>query len=171
MTIRKAKKSDAVSIARIHVDTWRVAYAGIIPEGYLSNLSMESHEQRWARVLSKSTNGTLVAVMPDGQVVGWASFGLSRNSDGEGVGELYAIYLDVDYWGKGMGRQLMDNALSHLHGDGFAIVTLWVLQENSRARTFYEKVGFAPDGTSKVIEIDGKILTELRYRKTAQQDV
>lgn len=63
----------------------------------------------------------------------------------------------------------MDDAVSLLHYDGFTSITLWVLQENSRTRAFYEQAGFSHDGTAKVIEIDGKELVELRYRKAAQQ--
>lgn len=63
----------------------------------------------------------------------------------------------------------MNDALSLLENEGFISITLWVLQENKRTRLFYEKAGLSPDGTSKVIEIDGKELTELRYRKAAQQ--
>lgn len=168
MTIRTATESDAAEIARIHVDTWRVAYAGIVPDSHLSRLSKKGREKRWARTLSVSTKETRLAVAPDGQVVGWSSFGPSRDNDGQGAGELYAIYLDHSHWGKGIGRELMDDAVSHLNDDGFASITLWVLQENTQARTFYEKAGFNPDGVSKVIEIDGKKLAELRYRKAAQ---
>lgn len=169
MNVRTANESDAADIARIHVDTWRVAYVGIVPDSHLSRLSKAAREKRWAETLSKSTKGTRVAVGPDGQVVGWTSFGPSRDSDGQDIGELYAIYLDHSHWGEGIGRELIDDAVSLLHDDGFTSITLWVLQENSRTRAFYEKAGFSHDGASKVIEIDGKELVELRYRKAAQQ--
>lgn len=170
MNIRQATESDAADIARIHVDTWRVAYAGIVPESHLSNLSVNDCKQKWAKTLSKSANGTRVAVMPDGQTVGWTSFGPSRDSDRQGICELYAIYLDNSHWGQGIGRKLMEDAVSLLRDNGFTTITLWVLQENMRARAFYEKFGFGHDGTAKAINIDGKKLIEIRCRKPAQQD-
>ncbi len=168
MIIRTATTSDAAAIARIHVDTWRVAYAQIVPEGYLARLSARDREKSWASALSQSNAGTRVAVTPDGLVVGWTSFGPSRDNDGQGIGELYAIYLDHTYWGRGIGRNLMDDAVSRLHNDGFLSITLWVLKDNARTRSFYEKAGFSHDGASKVIEIEGERLAELRYRKADQ---
>ncbi|WP_143247767.1 GNAT family N-acetyltransferase [Alloalcanivorax xenomutans] len=169
MNIRTANKADAADIARIHVDTWRAAYTGIVPEGDLSRLSKADREKRWAKTLSESANGTHVAVGSDGLVVSWTSFAPRRDSGGRGIGELYAIYLDHSHWGEGIGRELMDDAVSLLHYHGFTSITLWVLQENSRTRAFYAQAGFSHDGASKVIEIDGKELVELRYRKAAQQ--
>lgn len=171
MITRMATASDAAEIARIHVDTWRAAYKDILPDGYLSRLSKVEREQKWVKTLSTSTSGVRVAITSDEEVIGWTSFGPNRDSDGQDIGELYAIYLDHSYWGKGIGRELMVDALSRLQEMGFSTITLWVLQESKRARTFYEKLGFRPDGTSKSIEIDGKELIELRYRKEAQRKI
>jgi L-amino acid N-acyltransferase YncA len=170
MTIRQATEKDATDIARIHVDTWGIAYNGIVPDSHLSRLSKTDRAKRWARTLSGSSEGTRVAVAPDGRVIGWTSFGPSRDNDGQGIGELYAIYLDPAHWGQGIGKALMNDAVSRLYEDGFASITLWVLQENTRTRAFYERAGFISDGAVKTIEIDGKQLVELRYRKTAQPD-
>lgn len=167
ITIRTATAADAAEIARIHVDTWRVAYAGIVPASHLDNLSRTDREKRWLKTLSHSAEGTRVAVSASGQVLGWASFGSSRDEDGSGIGELYGIYLDHSSWGKGIGRRLLENVVASLLCKGFKSITLWVFEENHRTRAFYERAGFVHDGTSKHIEIAGKSLAELRYRKTS----
>ena len=56
-----------------------------------------------------------------------------------------ALYVLADYYGKGVGRKLMDAGLEHIKR--FSQVCLWVLKENRRAIRFYEKCGFLPDGT------------------------
>ena len=56
----------------------------------------------------------------------------------------------------------MRACLDFVDGD---VVTLWVLEANTRARRFYEKAGFAPDGTSKPADLFGVMLPKLRYRK------
>ncbi|WP_168014129.1 GNAT family N-acetyltransferase [Halomonas salinarum] len=170
MTIRTAEEADAAEVARIHVETWRIAYAGIVPDSHLACLNKEDREDWWTRTLSNSIEGTRLAVLPDGAVVGWTSFGPSRDDDGQGVGELYAIYLDHSRWGQGMGRGLLDDAVLQLMNKGYRSITLWVLEENLHARRFYEMAGFHLDGASKVIEIDGKALVEIRYHRAVQPD-
>ena len=163
--IRDATVEDASAIARIHVDTWRNAYAGIIPESYLAKLSKEQRQNRWADSLSQSTAGTIVITDRNSDVVGWASFGPSRDDDGAGMGELYAVYLESSHQGKGYGKKMMAAAEDRLIKIGFTSITLWVLELNGNARRFYEKTGYAADGTHKSIHIDGKMLIECRYRK------
>ena len=162
--IRKAAVSDSEDIARIHVETWRKAYEGIIPADYLHGLSIETRAERWAQMLAEESHGTKVALNENHEVIGWTRSGPSRDEDGEGAGELYAIYLCSKYWGKGIGRELMSDALHELLETGFNTVTLWVFADNKRTIRFYEKAGFKLDGAEKTIEISGRKLREVRYR-------
>lgn len=165
--VRPATVRDAPDVARIHVETWRQAYKGIVPDSYLDGLSVERRAEFWGKTLSESTAGTLVAVDARGAVVGWASFGASRDEDGRGLGEVYAVYLQAADWGKGIGRELMAAAERGLAEQGFSVFTLWVLELNSWTRRFYEKAGYKPDGAKKAVTLGGKELIELRYRKPA----
>jgi ribosomal protein S18 acetylase RimI-like enzyme len=164
MHIRNATVADAAEIARIHVEAWRSAYRDIIPKRYLADLSVENREKRWANALAESTAGTRVAVDENGVVVGWTDFGPSRDADGEGLGELYAIYLDPSHWGLGIGRGLLNDAVEKLRDRDYPAITLWVLEDNARTRRFYEKSGFNLDGKTKSVTIEGKKLVEIRYR-------
>ncbi|NNF00913.1 MAG: GNAT family N-acetyltransferase, partial [Pyrinomonadaceae bacterium] len=118
------------------------------------------------QMLSKSTDGTLVKTDEQNNIIGWSSFGPSRDDDGADKGELYAIYLLSDYWGMGYGRSLMKSSESLIIDMGFSTITLWVLELNIRTRRFYEKSGYQHDKTEKQIEIGGVLLNELRYKKT-----
>lgn len=165
--IRPATVGDAGDIARIHVETWRQAYKGIVPDSYLDGLSVERRAENWGKTLAESTAGTLVAVDAKGGVVGWVSFGASRDEDGRGGGEVYAVYLQASEWGKGIGRELMAAAERGLAERGYSAFTLWVLELNSRTRRFYDKASYQPDGAKKTILLGGKELVELRYWKSA----
>ncbi|MCK4414835.1 MAG: GNAT family N-acetyltransferase [Candidatus Eisenbacteria sp.] len=165
--IRRAAIQDAREIAEIHVQTWRAAYAGLVPETHLSALSMGKGTARWQDALSKSTDGTLAAEV-DGRIVGWISFGKSRDDDGRMAGEVYAVYVRPVFWGKGFGRKLMESAEAHLWAHGHERITLWVLEGNQRSRVFYSRAGYALDGTRKPLSIGGKPLWELRYVKIAE---
>ena len=99
----------------------------------------------------------------DGKVVGFVSVGASRSDDAEG--ELYAIYVHPDHWGTGVGRELMQAGEAELRRLGHRRVILWVLDDNPRARRFYELAGWTADGRSQDLEIFGFHISEVRYAK------
>ncbi|MFN2469855.1 MAG: N-acetyltransferase family protein [Gaiellaceae bacterium] len=154
-------------MARVHVSSWRAAYRGLLPEDYLAALTVEGRTRRWRRRLRELRSGeTVLLAERDGQAVGFASAGPSRDSDCDWrrVGELYAIYALEGEWGRGTGRLLHDEAVRALEALGFREAILWVLDTNERARSFYERRGWAPDGSEKH-EHYGKRVRELRYRR------
>ena len=119
--------------------------------------------ERWRARLADPPPGWAVFVAErDGVVVGFAAVGPSR--DERGIGELYAIYVDPDAWSTGAGRALIDQCEEQLSGD-YGDATLWVLEDNPRARAFYERAGWLPDGARKAEERWGVRAPEVRYRK------
>jgi ribosomal protein S18 acetylase RimI-like enzyme len=94
-------------------------------------------------------------------VVGFASCGESRDAAGEG--ELYAIYALPKAWGSGTGPTLMTAALTALRANGFGTASLWVLEDNPRARRFYEREGWTQAGRREE-EVLGIQITEVGYR-------
>ncbi len=104
-------------------------------------------------------------------MIGFASAGPSRDDDAErgSIGELYAIYVLARWWGGGTGRRLQAEALAGLRDTGYREATLWVLDTNRRARAFYERTGWTPDGATKQEEF-GLPITEIRYRRSLEPD-
>jgi GNAT superfamily N-acetyltransferase len=82
-------------------------------------------------------------------VVGFVTFGPSRDRDTVGMGEIYALYMDPGRYEGGVGRMLMAHARRRLKGQGFEAAVLWVLQGNERAASFYEREGWKPDGATR----------------------
>jgi ribosomal protein S18 acetylase RimI-like enzyme len=166
MTVREAELSDAHGIARIHVTCWQTAYRGILPDSTLDNLSAGRVEEAWKGRLAEGEDQVLVYDR-EGQILGFTSFGASRDEDKDAsiVGEMYQLYLDPDEWRKGYGSRLTRAVLKALRSECFSEVTLWVLRENERGRGFYEAMGFEPDGAEKVeTRRDGTEMNEVRYR-------
>jgi GNAT superfamily N-acetyltransferase len=161
--IRPATPADAEGIARVHVRTWQQAYAHVFPADELEAISLERRIDYWRPVLAGST-GVLVTEV-GGEVAGFASVGSCRDADGEGVGELFAIYVDPAHWGTGIGRDLGIAADDALRGLGFDEATLWVLEDNPRARRFYEAGGWRLDGGRRTGTHLGVETVEVRYRK------
>jgi ribosomal protein S18 acetylase RimI-like enzyme len=166
MIIRSARPEDALHIAMIHVEAWRVAYRGIFPDQFLRELSIEQRHAGWQQILKAAEASTWVAEDGD-TALGWISAARSRDVDAEqSTGEIWAVYVDPGHWSKGVGRALCAAAEQELRTQGFTDVTLWVLKDNERALRFYVSNGFVRDACpDRIIERGGKALNEVRMRK------
>lgn len=165
VTIRPATPADAERIAAVHIASWREAYRGAVPDEFLDGLDGASHAHEWHRRISELSRGEHVWVAIDeDELVGFAHLGPSRDEDAERTTmEIYAIYLDPQAWGRGVARELMRTALAAVPAG--SAVTLWALDTNERARHFYRRSGFSPDGVEKMEEFGGEYLKEIRYRR------
>jgi GNAT superfamily N-acetyltransferase len=160
--VRRARLDDAAAIAAVHVGAWQSAYVHIFGKERLAELDAERRTGGWERVLAERHEEEVFVAERDGSLVAFASVGPSR--DGEASGELYAIYALPEAWGTGAGPELMREALTALRARGFATATLWVLEDNPRARRFYEREGWALDTARREGEHLGVTTVELRYR-------
>jgi len=165
MKLLLATAADAPAIARVHVDSWNVAYCGIISESFLKARTYERCEARWRERLATSTAETYL-VQYRKQTVGILTLGAARDADlgTTRTGEIAAIYLSPGHWRKGIGRQVMAAAERMLISRGYEAAIVWVLEANERARRFYEAMGFALDGASHDIDL-GEPIKAVRYRK------
>ena len=163
VTVRAARTDDAPGIARVHVNSWRTTYRGIVPNDYLASLSYERGQQIWERTLSDPKSKELVYVAEDtsGQIVGFASGGPERENDPVYKGELYAIYILDRYQQQGIGRRLTLAVVDGLAQGGLRSMLVWVLAENP-SRRFYEVLGGQPVCT-RSIAIGGVTLDEIAY--------
>jgi ribosomal protein S18 acetylase RimI-like enzyme len=140
--IREALIDDALAIAKVHVASWREAYAGVLPDSMLARLSVDERAASWARILSGGT-WTHVAEAA-GEVVGFAAACPQRTNDLRAAGfdgEISAIYLLKSHQGAGAGRAMLAAGAGALRRRGFQSAALWVLRDNGRARRFYERLG------------------------------
>ncbi len=155
MTIRKAVLSDAPAIAAVHVRSWQTTYRGHMPDSFLDTLSVQSRTALWRRDIP---SGYVWVAQAGDEVVGFACVGPSREPDA--TSELYAIYLLSAAQGTGLAHPLARAAL-----EGFTDTVLWVLEDNHRARRFYERLGFVPDGPTRQETFGDTVINELRYRR------
>ena len=149
---------DIMAISRIYEESWKYTYKGLIPQDYLESIP----EGRWVANLENSNWSTLVCI-DNGRIVGTSSFCESRFSQFSGWAEIIAIYLLADYMGRGFGKALFDSVIVELKKMGYRNIFLWVLEENLRARKFYEKEGFIMTDAYLDDNIGGKNVCEIRY--------
>lgn len=150
-TVRPLQIADAEALGALHVQVWRDAYAGLMPQQTLDDLDPAQRAARWRVLAAEEAEGlaaaggkvTRVAVHPDGTLVGFGTVAAARDDDPVLPLELWALNVLADYQGTGAAGQLLAATL----GDRSAY--LWVLEGNERAIAFYRKYGFDLDGATK----------------------
>src|SRR5436190_9558064 len=146
--IRRATPKDATAIARVHVETWRSAYAGLLPDTLLARMSDVRQTAWWSRAIAdpREARGIFVADDEERGVIGFGSCGpvreIPEGLDGteQRVGEVFTLYVESDFQNQGLGRRLLDAMFRQLDADGFDTVVLWMLADNP-TRFFYEGLG------------------------------
>jgi ribosomal protein S18 acetylase RimI-like enzyme len=159
MNVRPARSEDASAVAAVHVRTWQAAYEHVFGAERLA--AIDHTRRRTLAERAIASGGVAVAQDDDGTIVGFVSVGPSSDVDGEG--ELFAIYVLPEAWGSGAGKGLMDAGKELLRAS-YDDATLYVLEDNPRARRFYEREGWALDGVTKADEFLGMPVPEVRYR-------
>jgi GNAT superfamily N-acetyltransferase len=164
-SVRPATIADAAAIAEVHVASWRTTYAGIVPRSVLDGLSVERRRDGWTGRLADPGEARAWVGELDGRVVGFVGTGRPTAPElPDLTGELESIYLLDSAQGRGLGGLLVRTALADLRERGFSTAILWVLTANATARRFYETLGWAPDGSSQMLDFDGTPIEEIRYR-------
>ncbi|MBN7772204.1 GNAT family N-acetyltransferase [Clostridium aminobutyricum] len=143
--IKKATIEDAVIMSKIHADSWRAAYKGILPQKQLDELSDEHWVTFFQEWLERGCIESYIVFIED-VAVGCVTCG-SIAPECADRNEIISLYILPDYFGKGIGKVLMHKALELIQKNGFEDAFLWTLKENKRARLFYEKNGFILDDT------------------------
>ena len=168
VSIRPARVDESPVLAALHLRTALFAYTSIFPSDAprpkLQDLTVD-----WRRRLGglHSPNvGGYVADVGD-QLAGVVV--ASADPDHLDMGHVTRFYVDARHWGQGIGRLLYDAAISHLRHVGYEQASLWVLEGNARARSWYERLGWTCTGERKVAaEITG--VEDVRYTRCLSQD-
>jgi GNAT superfamily N-acetyltransferase len=165
MLLRPAEPADAIAVARVHVRSWQRAYCNLLPDDYLDQLRPEDRASKYDFASLDPLKPRTIVAAEDGLIHGFATTMPSRDPDLAGHGELAALYVDPEQWGRGIGVALVSAARSHLFELGFHNAVLWVLKGNLRAEGFYHNDGWVPDGLRRTDSVWGVTVDELRYQR------
>lgn len=162
-----AELRDAKAIADIHAASARAAYQGIVPDDQLDALAPSTREAKWRQAIEFAEPQVHVAVQGD-TVVGFVGFDRSRDpKTPPTTGEIWAIYVKPEHWGKGAGVALWDAAREGLEDEGCTTVTIWVPIRNDRAMRFHELAGFKREmKTAKTTAIGTVRIEEIRLKRS-----
>ena len=161
ISIRRARTTDAIAIAAVHVAAWRSTYPGILPDAFLARLSVPRQAAHYDHAI-RSGAGVFVAAasgldVPPGsgpRVIGFTTAGRARTGSeiaGRRLaeGEIETLYVLDDWRDRGIGRRLLRAAAAHLAETGCRSAFVWVLRDNP-SRWFYERLGGKPAAEAKV---------------------
>ena len=163
MNLRPAVPEDAMAVARLHVRAWQAAYRALMPEDYLAGLRPEERARHYDFAAHEPARPrTLVAAAAD-TILGFVTISPARDEDATGQGELCALYVEPDSWGRGVGRALAAAAREDLRRLGFTRAILWVVAGNARAEQFYRADGWSPDGLRRARQVANVTVNTVRY--------
>jgi ribosomal protein S18 acetylase RimI-like enzyme len=161
--IRRATSADAAAVGRIHVESWNVAYRGLMPDDVIARTDLAYRTKFWADKIADSAWPVFI-IDEHGESVAFCQMIPSRDPDDDParVGHITSLHVLPHLRGKGHGRTLLDHVCAEFMRRGFEELTLWVLEENHPARAFYEKYGFTLDGGTR--RYPKTEVPEVRYR-------
>jgi len=142
INIRKAKISDLNGIIRVHIETWKTAYKGVVPDEYIRGFAVRTRNKGWQKRLKNSIEENLffVAENNKSEIVGFAIGGLERSKNPNYKGELMSIYILKEYQRQGIGKALTGKIAGELMKMNINTMLVWVL-ENNPYRAFYDILG------------------------------
>jgi ribosomal protein S18 acetylase RimI-like enzyme len=161
--IRRATLDDAAAVGRIHVESWNVAYRGIMPDDVIARTDLAYRTEFWKERIG-DPDWPVFLIEEHGEAVAFCQMIPSRDEDDDAtrVGHITSLHVLPHLRGQGHGRALVDRVIAEFKRRRFREVTLWVLEGNKPARRFYERYGFRRDrGTRTYPKTD---VPEVRYR-------
>lgn len=169
--IDRATVADAAQLAAVQIASWRAAFDGLLAGSELAAMHVEELRGSWERILADEVGswprfGTF-AVREGGRLVGYSRFYPTEDQDDDParVATIGSIYTLPEGWGTGVGTALMSAVVSALAEAGYRESTLWVLQGNRRAQSFYRSCGWAQDhGVEQILSGD-KTVEKVRFRR------
>ncbi|MFF1384595.1 GNAT family N-acetyltransferase [Arthrobacter sp. NPDC058288] len=155
--IRQATPEDAEAVVRMHTLAHEECYGRqLSPEFFRARRASIPERVEQRRQFLAAPDPRLIALDDSNEVVGLADAGPGLDADGPEQLEVYAIYILRRTYGSGLGAALLHAAV------GDAPAYLWVLEDNPRARAFYLKHGFRPDGERKLLPPEWEELPVIR---------
>jgi ribosomal protein S18 acetylase RimI-like enzyme len=166
--VRAARASDASGLARVQVASWRSAFAGLVPDAVIAELTSEEavgqFTERWREAISApptSKHRVHVAVEKPGEpeILGFAAAGPATDEDlWPGTdGELYELHVLPSVAAEGHDQRLLHAVADTFAEDGFSTGYTWTLAGDEARVEFLEAAGWAPDGSRASLDMGVKV--------------
>jgi N-acetylglutamate synthase-like GNAT family acetyltransferase len=162
MLIKPIKESDIPAVAKVHYESWKIAYKGILSDKLLEQLNAERFEKVWSDIL-KQKNRMNLLIEENKNTIGFIGFEITPKNKEHLDGEIIGLYVDPLTWRRGAGATLMEQAFIQMKKKGFDRAMLWTMTRNHISRNFFQKMGFKLTGEKRVSERAGEHFEEVQY--------
>ena len=162
--LRAATLDDIPDLARVHIAAWRETYSHLLPPDFLASLSADTRARMWLSILTGCEGPAFVrlAVLGDGTLAGFGSFGPRSETPPGYDGEIRALYLLKEHHGRGIGRALLREGAAWCAGQGHRGLAAWALAGNDSGTGFYRRMG-AREIAARDIDIAGAAVPEIAF--------
>jgi GNAT superfamily N-acetyltransferase len=165
VSVRVAWADDAAAVAALQLRTWRVTYAGLLPDEALPT-DVAGAAAAWRASLTRpgdARNRVLVALERN-RVCGFAVTSPATDPDCDPVrdAELVELTVDPDERGKGHGSRLLQAAVDTMRADRFTRSVTWTIASDDALRSFLTQAGWAPDTAHRELDLDGTGTTRVK---------
>lgn len=139
IAIRTANPGDAMGLARVHDESWRFAYRGVLPGAELERMIAKRGPQWWEEAVRRGV--PMLVLHGDGEVQGYVTYGASRMRNLPYRAEIYELYIQPEYAGMGFGRRMFRTVQQRLARRGHHALIVWCLADNDAGCRFYQRIG------------------------------
>jgi GNAT superfamily N-acetyltransferase len=153
-----------MGVASVHVHSWQIGYRNLLPDDYLDRLRPEDRATHYDFENSDPHQPATIVALHGKTIIGFATTATARDFELPRLGELCALYVDPDNWGRGVGTALVSAARATLVSLGFQHAILWILKGNTRAERFYRMHGWKPGGLHRTQSVWGVTVEEALLR-------
>jgi len=187
--VRPATAADVEEIVRIQSSTWEAAYAELVPQAALAQLSSPGARQAWAAAVTAGGGSRVLVATEGGWTVGFCAAAPAQDPTGsadtaaaaatdataeigdpdarpeigvEHWAEIGALLVEPRWGRRGHGGRLLATAAHALRQDGALYGLAWVPEADAASRAFYARAGWEPDGTVRVLDTGEGTLREVR---------
>jgi L-amino acid N-acyltransferase YncA len=164
-TVRRATSDDVAEIVRIQEGTWRLAYADLVPEAALAELSGEAAQQAWQDAVAAGEPFHVFVAEEGGTVVGFAAAARYEGQGGS-IAEVSTLLVEPRWGRRGHGGRLLATAAAALREAGSTEGRAWVPEGDAASRGFYSRAGWAPDGAVRTLDTGDGTVREIRHTGT-----
>ncbi|MBV1849615.1 GNAT family N-acetyltransferase [Catellatospora tritici] len=168
VVVRAGGPGDAGLVGRLHAASRRATYRGVLSEAELATITDAQQTAKWSLLLTtQAETHRLYLAERDEQALGFGYLGPAPADERAAprTGMLNAIHVRPGEIGTGVGRLLMRTCLDAFADRGDTSALLWVVEDNDRARRFYERGGWAPDGVTRRAPLQQALVAQIRYAR------
>lgn len=164
--VRYAALADAPAVADLHLIASRALYDGQVPDSHWQSTPVAKRVAFWKEAIEYGEPQVMVATLA-GEIVGFVGFDRSRDPKSKNTtGELWAMYVDPNHLGQGVGLALWDAAREGLQDEDCTDVTVWVPLAGARALRFFDAAGFKREmNTARTVPLGGVRVEEIRFKR------